>query len=190
MSEQTTQTSSTNPSAGKSGPMIGLLIAVVVIIIAIMAFMFMRNGDEKAMEDTNEAAELQMEESIDNDAMMNETEATQNTNNEAELNVNTNVSVPEMIENETKEFTVSGNNYAFDLKEIKVKKGDTVAITFKNEVGNHDLLIDEFDVDTDLVPAGQSKKVTFVASKAGSFEYYCSVGQHRQMGMKGTLIVE
>ena len=32
--------------------------------------------------------------------------------------------------------------------------------------------------------------VTVVSDKTGSFEYYCSVGTHRQMGMKGTLTVK
>ena len=35
-----------------------------------------------------------------------------------------------------------------------------------------------------------SAEVEFVASIAGTFEYYCSVGEHRAKGMKGNLIVE
>jgi nitrite reductase (NO-forming) len=73
---------------------------------------------------------------------------------------------------------------------MRVKKGDTVKITFTNNNGTHDLLIDEFKVNTGRIPAGESKTVEFVADKTGTFEYYCSVGQHRKMGMKGNLIVE
>jgi uncharacterized cupredoxin-like copper-binding protein len=32
--------------------------------------------------------------------------------------------------------------------------------------------------------------VQFVADKTGTFEFYCSVGNHRQMGMVGTLVVQ
>jgi plastocyanin len=32
--------------------------------------------------------------------------------------------------------------------------------------------------------------IEFVANKKGKFEYYCSVGEHRAMGMKGNLVVE
>jgi len=32
--------------------------------------------------------------------------------------------------------------------------------------------------------------VTFVADKAGEYEFYCSVGQHRANGMVGKLIVK
>jgi len=89
-----------------------------------------------------------------------------------------------------KEFTVNGDNFTFDLKEIKVKKGDTVRIVFNNTEGTHDLVLDEFDVATKMLQAGGTETVEFVADQTGEFEYYCSVGSHRQMGMKGTLIVE
>lgn len=91
---------------------------------------------------------------------------------------------------EVKSFVVTGKNFSFLPSTIKVKKGDTVKITFKNEGGNHDLKIDEFNVATKLVISGAEETVTFIASKTGSFEYYCSVGNHRAMGMKGILVVE
>ena len=89
-----------------------------------------------------------------------------------------------------KKFTVKGLNFSFDVKEIKVKKGDTVQIVFKNTEGMHDWRVDEFSAATKKIKQGEEDTITFVADKAGTFEYYCSVGQHRAMGMKGKLIVE
>jgi plastocyanin len=86
------------------------------------------------------------------------------------------------------EFTVEGKNFAFTPSLLSVKKGDTVKITFKNTGGFHDFVIDEFNVRTKQLQSGE-ETVEFVADKAGQFEYYCSVGQHRAMGMKGTLTV-
>ncbi len=88
-----------------------------------------------------------------------------------------------------KEFIVTGANFSFTPNTISVKKGDTVKITFKNADGFHDLRIDEYGVFTQKIGAGAEEPIQFVADKAGSFEYYCSVGSHRQMGMKGTLNV-
>ncbi len=88
-----------------------------------------------------------------------------------------------------KEFTVTGTNFAFAPSAITVNKGDTVKITFKNASGFHDFKIDAFNVATKQIPGGQEQTVQFVATKTGSFEYYCSVGKHRAMGMKGTLTV-
>lgn len=70
--------------------------------------------------------------------------------------------------------------------------------TVLSEEGRHDWRIDEFGAGTDrllgintaILQAGQQETVQFVADKTGTFEYYCSVGNHRQMGMRGNLIVE
>ncbi|MEK7164176.1 MAG: cupredoxin domain-containing protein [Patescibacteria group bacterium] len=88
------------------------------------------------------------------------------------------------------EFTVTASNFKYDLKTIKVKMGDTVKIIFKNSEGFHDFNIDEFDVVTNQIGAEEEEEVEFVADKAGTFEYYCSVGTHRKMGMVGKLVVE
>lgn len=90
----------------------------------------------------------------------------------------------------TKEITVTGQNFSFTPSTITVKKGDKVKLTFKNAGGVHDFTIDELGVKTKQIPGGQSDTVEFIADKAGTFEYYCSVGNHRQLGMKGTLTVE
>lgn len=90
----------------------------------------------------------------------------------------------------TKVIIVTGQNFSFTPSEITVKKGDKVKLTFKNSGGVHDFVIDELGVKIKQIAAGQSDTVEFVADKAGTFEYYCSVGNHRQVGMKGTLTVE
>lgn len=87
-------------------------------------------------------------------------------------------------------FTITASNYSFDPKQLKVKKGDTVILTFKNSEGFHDFKIDEFEVATNQIGVEEEEEVEFVADKVGTFEYYCSVGKHRQMGMVGKLIVE
>jgi nitrosocyanin len=98
-----------------------------------------------------------------------------------------NTNTPEM--SVIKEFTVNGSNFSFTPKTMAVKKGDTVRVTFINESGTHDWVLDEFNARTQVIGAGKQETVEFVADKAGTFEYYCSVGQHRTMGMKGTLTV-
>lgn len=90
-----------------------------------------------------------------------------------------------------KVFNISGVNFEFDVEEMRVKKGDTVTVNFTSADGFHDLVIDEFNARTErLRPENGVGTVTFVADKAGTFEYYCSVGQHRMNGMVGEFIVE
>ena len=95
----------------------------------------------------------------------------------------------------TKVFSLTGVNFKFmmDGKEnptLTVTEGDTVRIEFKSTEGFHDWVLDEFKAATSKVQAPDATSVEFTASTAGTYEYYCSVGQHRQMGMKGRFIVE
>lgn len=88
------------------------------------------------------------------------------------------------------EITVTASNFNYSPKVINAKKGDTIKLIFKNSEGIHDFKIDEFDVATNQIGAEEEEEIEFVVDKAGTFEYYCSVGKHRQMGMVGKLIVE
>jgi plastocyanin len=89
-----------------------------------------------------------------------------------------------------KEFKVSAQNFSFSPSTMTVNKGDRVRIVFQDSGGNHDWVIDAFNARTAVLSTGQSQTIEFTADKTGSFEYYCSVGTHRQMGMKGTLTVK
>lgn len=89
-----------------------------------------------------------------------------------------------------KSFTITGSNFQFSPAELRVKQGDTVRLTFVNGSGVHDWKLDEFSAATKVLQNGEQETIEFVADRAGEFEYYCSVGNHREMGMKGTLIVE
>jgi plastocyanin len=90
-----------------------------------------------------------------------------------------------------REVTVTGSPFKFEPAEIKVKQGDTVRVKFVNAEGTHDFVVPDFNVQTkQLSTANAEETVEFVADKKGSFEYFCSVGNHREMGMKGMLIVE
>lgn len=87
-------------------------------------------------------------------------------------------------------FSLTGRNFAFSQTEIRVKKGDKVKIDFQSTEGFHDWTVDGFSAKTAQVNTGGKSSVEFVADKAGTFEYYCSVGTHRALGMVGKLVVE
>jgi uncharacterized cupredoxin-like copper-binding protein len=85
-------------------------------------------------------------------------------------------------------FAVAGN--AFQQSELRVKAGETVALTLVNEdPSGHSFDIDEFDVHAPMLP-GQPGLALFKADRAGSYSFYCGLPGHREAGMVGTLIVE
>ncbi|MDP3995251.1 MAG: cupredoxin domain-containing protein [bacterium] len=91
---------------------------------------------------------------------------------------------------ESYSINITGKNFEFSDTEIRVKKGDTITVNFTSTDGFHDWMVPGLGVATDQVNTGESASVTFTAEEAGEFEYYCSVGSHRQLGMVGMLIIE
>ena len=87
--------------------------------------------------------------------------------------------------------TVHGGSYKFDPATITAEEGQTVRVTFVSDGGLHDFTLDEFaGAKTKQLQGGASETIEFVADKKGAFTYYCSVGNHRAMGMEGTFSVK
>jgi plastocyanin len=93
-------------------------------------------------------------------------------------------------EGKVRTIVVEGDKFRFNPAEIRVKQGETVRIVFKSIDMLHDFVIDEYELATNQLSAGDEEELEFVADEKGTFEYYCSVGQHRANGMVGKLIVE
>lgn len=94
------------------------------------------------------------------------------------------------MESSAKTIEVEAGSFYYKPNEIRVKKGETVKIVMKSVSMMHDFVIDELNVKMPITKNGETGTVEFVADKAGMFEYYCSVGQHRANGQVGTIIVE
>ena len=72
---------------------------------------------------------------------------------------------------------------------ITAKKGERIRVVMKSVSMMHDFVIDELNVKSPIVKDGDTATIEFVADKTGSFEYYCSVGQHRARGQVGTITI-
>ncbi|QDW67816.1 nitrite reductase, copper-containing [Luteimonas granuli] len=74
---------------------------------------------------------------------------------------------------------------------MRVAEGAVVAITVTNNDGAmHDIAVPEFGAQSDqLVGVGAATTIVFRATKAGTFEYICTIPGHKLAGMAGNLIV-
>ncbi len=88
------------------------------------------------------------------------------------------------------EVSLTAWEYAYSVKTLTIREGDTVRLHLKSTKGTHDFVVDELDITTREVDTGEETIVEFVADKKGEFTFYCSVMDHRQKGMEGVLIVE
>jgi len=95
------------------------------------------------------------------------------------------------VQSETKEIQVTASEYFFLPSTIKVDKGDTLTLTLRNAGKmSHNLVFEALGIATKTVQKGQSDTIEFTASEAGTFSFYCSIGNHRDLGMEGSLEVK
>jgi plastocyanin len=87
---------------------------------------------------------------------------------------------------------VVADEYSFDPSTIVLKGAGTLTVTLRNKgslAHNLKLLRAGEDIGgTSTIPAGRSES-TPLNLEHGSYRMICSVGDHEQLGMTGTLIV-
>lgn len=84
---------------------------------------------------------------------------------------------------------VEAGSYYYKPNTITVKAGQPVEIVMHSVSLMHDFVIDELNVKMPIVQNGNTGTVEFTPTNPGTYEYYCSVGDHRAKGMVGTLTV-
>ena len=89
--------------------------------------------------------------------------------------------------------SVSETDFAIAPKDLDVKTGTTVTFEVRNHgATDHNLEIEgpegEVELDEDLSP-GDAGTLEATFSRPGTYEWYCPVGNHREMGMEGTITV-
>jgi nitrite reductase (NO-forming) len=72
---------------------------------------------------------------------------------------------------------------------LMIHEGETVQINLINGEGaQHDVVIDQYAARSAIVNGkNASSTFSFVATKVGEFDYYCSIPGHRQAGMQGLI---
>jgi len=78
------------------------------------------------------------------------------------------------------------NQWKWEPMDIKVKAGDLVKLhIFNEDAYDHGFAIEAFGINKRLFPRRQTD-IEFIASRAGSFQFYCSVpcgeGHYEQIG--------
>lgn len=96
----------------------------------------------------------------------------------------------EKLDTDMKVVAVEAGAFYYKPNEIRVKKGEKVKIEMKSVDMMHDFVVDELGIKMPVTKSGEMGTVEFTAEKTGTFEYYCSVGEHRAKGQVGKLIVE
>jgi heme/copper-type cytochrome/quinol oxidase subunit 2 len=75
---------------------------------------------------------------------------------------------------QTHSIVINARAFAFEPSILRVHRGDTVQLHLESLDATHGLFIDGYNVDIQAEP-GKSADVTFVADRAGTFKFRCSV---------------
>lgn len=148
---------------------IGIVVVLVVLIGGFMLFQNMQNSNTQTPTPSSTDQSNQATTEPNTDSSMASSAATTGT---------------------VKDVTITGSNFKFSPSTITVNKGDTVKVTFANSGGMHNVMFDDFSAGSKTIQSGATDSFQFVADKTGTFQYYCSVGNHKAMGMVGTLTVQ
>ena len=70
-------------------------------------------------------------------------------------------------------FRVDAQQFAYSPSELKVNPGDKVIIQLVSTDVVHGLYVDGYDISIEADP-GQTKTLTFIANKPGSFRFRCN----------------
>lgn len=90
---------------------------------------------------------------------------------------------------------VVATDFEFTPNRITVAPGENLTVLLRNEGDDpHNIEFEigerEYELEEDLAP-GEEGQLTFtVPNDTGEFEFYCPVGNHRELGMTGTLTIE
>jgi heme/copper-type cytochrome/quinol oxidase subunit 2 len=71
-------------------------------------------------------------------------------------------------------FRIDARQYAYSPSEFKVNPGDKVNIQLVSTDVVHGLYVDGYDISIEADP-GQTKTLSFIADKQGSFRFRCNV---------------
>lgn len=106
--------------------------------------------------------------------------------------------------------TVRAEEFTFIPDKIAIPAGQTVTIMLQNDGEvEHDLQVDGLTIepsgDMDMTgdhggadaetvalhtAPGETAELTFITEQTGTFEFYCTIDDHRDTGMVGTFTVE
>lgn len=76
---------------------------------------------------------------------------------------------------EVKDIYIKGTNWNFAVTGESINQGDVVRLHITGSEGVHGIAIPGLGVNSNPIPVGEERTIEFVASKSGSFEYFCNV---------------
>lgn len=89
------------------------------------------------------------------------------------------------------DYTLTLNNYSFNPNFIKARPGQKLNIKLYSEYGYHNFVIEELGIHSKNISTGESTMVEVIipidAQLNKTYEFYCSIGDHKDRQMLGSI---
>ena len=180
------------------------LVAIFTLVVtASGCSQFKRSSDEEVEdqttveEDTDSSEDMSTEEndvmtgdSSDEDVAAEDEDSSNEDSEEKETESPAPPQVTPPAKSEVKSFSMTAKQFEFTPSTITVNEGDTVRLNITSTDVTHGFALPEFGVNKVLPPNSQTT-VEFVASKKGTFGFFCSVScGSGHTHMEGTVVVK
>jgi plastocyanin len=88
-------------------------------------------------------------------------------------------------------YSIEISNYKFAPAELQAKPGQTLHLTIMDKAGSHDFVAPALNISSGIFTPGETKVIDVVIPQnaASEYEFFCSVSGHKEMGMKGKIVV-
>lgn len=174
----------TNSEVPKQGNSMMMAVGIIVVLLVVGVAVFMMRNKSQTSQTEDSMTEVKEGESMNDDQSTNTAPSGAMT----ETSTATESSMA-MEDSTVKTFNIEAGSFYYKPNVINVKKGDKVKIVMHSNDMMHDFNIDELNVKLPVTKSGETNTVEFTADTAGTFEFYCSIGQHRAQGQVGTITV-
>lgn len=90
------------------------------------------------------------------------------------------------------DYELKMEDFSYSPNTIAGAPGMPLRIKLTNTQGMHDFVIPELGVASGVIQQGEDTIFEFTIPESAAnktYEFYCSIGNHREMGMVGTLLV-
>lgn len=87
-------------------------------------------------------------------------------------------------------YNIAATEFKYTPDTITAKPGQMIKIVFLNS-GNtqHNITFENIGKSTQTISSGQTDTIQFAAPAAGTYTFFCSIDNHRNLGLTGKLIV-
>jgi nitrosocyanin len=174
----------TTSEAPKQSNSMMMVVGIIVVLLVVGVGIFMMRNKSQTSQTDESVTDMNEGEAMNDDQSTNAAPSAAMT----ETSTATESSMA-MEDSTVKTFNIEAGSFYYKPNVINVKKGDKVKIVMNSVDMMHDFNIDELNVKLPITKSGETNTVEFTADTAGTFEFYCSVGQHRAQGQIGTITV-